>query len=165
MGFIANRINKKHKPINPKLGIVILALMVLGFLMLKYQQAQVYFAHTWVSGDYVYSQLATTLSQREKGLGGVEYLPNGEGMFFVFEQTAQHIIWMKDMKIPIDIIWFDKGKIVDIAPEAQPPSTQNEPLKQYIPRVDANAVLEVPAEFAGANDWKIGDRLKLEFIE
>ena len=168
MGFIKNRLNKKHKPINTKLGIGILVLMFVVYVFLSYQKAQVYYANVWVDGTYVYSQLAITPQQRDEGLGGVEYLPNGEGMFFIFEQSEQYIIWMKDMKIPIDIIWIDKGKIVDIAPEVKPPESAEIPdqaLKQYIPRVAAHAVLEVPAGFAGANDWKIGDKVKLELIE
>lgn len=52
-------------------------------------------------------------------------------------------IWMKDMRIPIDIVWLDKDKkVVYIIQNAQPET----PVKTvYRPPQPARYVLELPA--------------------
>jgi uncharacterized protein len=49
---------------------------------------------------------------QEKGLGGRSALDLREGMIFPFDTAGQYGFWMKDMLIPIDIIWLDGDKKV-----------------------------------------------------
>ena len=47
---------------------------------------------------------AKTEQEKIKGLQGVEKLPKDEGMLFYFDPSEEISMWMKDTKIPIDII-------------------------------------------------------------
>jgi uncharacterized membrane protein (UPF0127 family) len=86
--------------------------------------------------------IADSDNTREKGLGGVTFLGEREGMLFVFPRTGIFSIWMKDMKIPIDILWINDGyRIVkmerDVSPDTYPKTFQN--------NYPARFVLELPA--------------------
>jgi hypothetical protein len=50
----------------------------------------------------------TSTSDKEKGLQGVESLPEDEGMLFYFEPPQDVSFWMKDTKIPLDIIFINE---------------------------------------------------------
>ena len=105
-------------------------------------------------------KVADNDATRQKGLGGVESLPQDQGMLFVFDtkQTSPGF-WMKDMLIPLDFIWISNGKIVEIDTNVPPPAkgTPDEKLKVYTPIVPIDYVLEVNAGFATNNSVKVGD--------
>lgn len=51
--------------------------------------------------------IASSKEERIQGLQGVETLPENEGMLFVFEEPQTVSFWMKDTKIPLDIIFIN----------------------------------------------------------
>jgi len=103
-------------------------------------------------------EIADTSFLRERGLSGHPELTVNEGMLFVFEDLQKHGFWMKDMRFPIDIIWFDQNKkIVDVEERATPQSYP----KVFIPHVSSQFVLEVPAGFFSEHRLKIGDIIKI----
>ena len=74
---------------------------------------------------------------------GRQELGKSEGMLFVAEKDGDIPIWMKDMRIPIDIIWLDaKKKVVHVKRDVWP---DNEPHEVYHTPVPARYVLELPA--------------------
>lgn len=103
--------------------------------------------------------IADTSESRELGLGGRTSLGEDEAMLFVFDIPDRYEFWMKDMKIPIDIIWLDPAfKIVhiesNVSPETYPDTT-------FMPESEALYVLEMNALFAQKNDLKIGDVIEV----
>lgn len=83
--------------------------------------------------------------------------PENQGMFFIFEREDRYNFWMKNMQIPLDILWIDQGKrIVDIKTNVPPCGASCEGLT---PRDKAQYVLEVNTGFAERNRIKIGDRV------
>jgi uncharacterized membrane protein (UPF0127 family) len=65
---------------------------------------------------------------------------------------------MKDMKFPIDMIWFDEKKqVVHVEESAQPDSYP----ESFCPPVDAKYILEVPAGSARAWSLASGDQAVL----
>ena len=51
-------------------------------------------------------------------------LPEDDGMLFVFEHASDHAFWMKDVDLPLDIIFIDNSeKVVYIHENAIPQST------------------------------------------
>lgn len=95
-------------------------------------------------------------SKRARGLMFRKSLPVNKGMLFFFPNTAQHTIWMKNMRFPLDIIWIDQEKqIVDIHKSALP---CKDICKSLVPRQGARFVLEVNAGFTDSNGIKIGDK-------
>jgi uncharacterized membrane protein (UPF0127 family) len=65
-----------------------------------------------VNNFHLTADLVTTDVQQAKGLTIKDHLNENEGMLFVYQQPAEHPIWMKDMKFPIDLIWMDSNGVV-----------------------------------------------------
>ncbi len=115
-----------------------------------------------VAGHKLSVQVADNNYRQFKGLSGRKSLEPYDGMLFIFPTSKPHVFVMRGMKFPLDIIWFDKGEVVDIAPSLPPQDgVPEDQLKQYLPRKAASMVLEVKAGWALQNGLKIGDRLEV----
>ena len=109
-------------------------------------------------------EIANTASTRSKGLSGRASLPNDTGMLFVFEdKSTVPTFWMKDMLIPLDIIWIKEGKIIKIDENVPAPAkgTSDTKLQTYSPGKQIDFVLEVNAGFSKNNNIKAGDSVEL----
>lgn len=105
-------------------------------------------------------EIADTKAKREKGLGGRDSLASSSGMLFVFPQSQKQKFWMKGMKISLDLIYIQDGKIVDIIKNVPPPISSNvsdNQLPVYEPVMPVNMVLETNSGFSDANNIKVGD--------
>lgn len=101
-------------------------------------------------------RIANTEPAREKGLSGTAKLAMDEGMLFDFERSDHWGIWMKDMKIPIDIIWLDKDrKVVHIVKNADP---EHGTSKTFTPAKPALYVLELASGATTQFNIKVGDQ-------
>jgi len=99
--------------------------------------------------------------EMQAGLSGRESLDENHGMLFVFAEPGQPAFWMKDMKFPIDIIWIQNDRVVDLAPNL--PVVAAEFLSTYAPKEPANYVLEVNAGFVEEHGVKVGDRVDIKY--
>lgn len=107
-------------------------------------------------GQNVFSvQVADTEAKRVKGLGGREMLGEREGMLFVFPEPNYPTFWMKDMRIPIDIIWIDREQVIGFVENAEPQKLGEE-VALYRPSHAIQYVLEVKAGTVRALDIKEG---------
>lgn len=104
------------------------------------------------------AEVADTFAKRKKGLSGRDGLEKGEGMIFLFGQSGKYGFWMNEMKFPIDIVWINDNKIVDILPAISPEDQKI----VYYPLEDVNCVLELPANFTKENDLQIGKEILLD---
>ena len=70
--------------------------------------------------------VARTEEEKEKGLMGVETLPENEGMLFDYTDNPQTEIsfWMKDTLIPLDIIFINNQGIVAAITQGEPLSEE-----------------------------------------
>lgn len=87
--------------------------------------------------------LALTQEEWYQGLSGVtELKPNG-GLLFDFKTSDRHGIVMRDMEIPLDIIWLDQDqKVLHIVKNASPDLGES---RVFQPNSPARYVLEVNA--------------------
>ena len=105
-------------------------------------------------------QIADNDEERAKGLSGITSLGENEGMIFIFNtKDITPSFWMKGMKISLDIIWIDDGKIVKI--DKNVPFSDQEKLYTPTPGQPIDYVLEVNAGFSDKNNIKIGDTARL----
>ena len=89
-------------------------------------------------------EVADTYETRKLGLSGKPDLPDGTGMFFIFETPDQYGFWMKDMNFAIDIVWIDeKFRVVDIEKEVTPETFP----QIFYPNQPVKYVLELPAGY------------------
>jgi hypothetical protein len=82
-------------------------------------------------------------------------------MLFVFPAEATQSFWMKNTKIPLDIIFVSAaGKIVDIKNNFLPCLVSDCP--SYTSAVPAQYVLEINGGLAQKRGIKIGDLLQIK---
>ena len=112
-------------------------------------------------------QIADTSAKRTKGLSGVKSLEADHGMLFVFGvKDSTPAFWMKDMDIPLDMVWITGGKIIRIDKNIPAPTagTPDSKLKIYSAGQPVDYVLEVNAGFSDQNNVKVGNGVDLSAI-
>lgn len=98
-------------------------------------------------------QIADTELTRKYGLMGQENLASNEGMLFIYDKSDIYGFWMHNMKIGLDIIWFDNlGNIVHVEQNVPPCTTEPEDCKMYYPNSKGLYVLEVNEGFVEEYD-------------
>jgi uncharacterized membrane protein (UPF0127 family) len=101
-------------------------------------------------------ELAQTETQRARGLMYRDKLDSDKGMFFIFDKEDIYPFWMKNMLIPLDIIWLDKNMKVVYIYKGALPCGQND-YQSITPPVVAKYVLEINAGGADKTGIKEGD--------
>lgn len=115
-----------------------------------------------VGDDRFQVYVADTAKEQATGLGEIETLQAGEGMVFLFGESAPQTFWMKDVEYPIDIVWIQAGQVVGFV-TAQPEAAEV-PLAQYQHYRSPGAVdtvLELPAGTVAKQGLAIGDKVTL----
>jgi len=96
------------------------------------------------NGRSVTLEFASTETQRNIGLMFRPSLPDDHGMLFLFSSPDRHSIWMKNMLIPLDILWLDDHKRI-IHIETNVPPCQREPCLIYRADTPSLYVIELAA--------------------
>ncbi len=141
-----------------KIVLLLAAIAVLSPFILKKETGNIVRINI---GDGIFDvRIAQTQAERARGLGSVRALAANEGMLFEFPQNGLHAIWMKDMLIPIDIIWLsDALSVIDLRRDVSPDTFP----AIFAPHTAARFVVELSAGSVKAFDIKIGSRA--EFSE
>jgi uncharacterized protein len=106
-------------------------------------------------GVVIQAEIADTIKKRAQGLMYREHLSKDRGMLFTFDQAQPWTFWMKNTKIPLDIIWMnEKKQIIHIARNVPICTRTDDGCPQYQPNDPATYVLELGGGEA--------ERLKLE---
>jgi uncharacterized membrane protein (UPF0127 family) len=104
-------------------------------------------------------EIADTDVLRMQGLMFRENLAWNRGMLFVFENEDPYSFWMKNTRIPLDIIWIGADKrVVYIKEQALPCVAQS--CETYSPAAKAKYVLEVNSGWVARNGIRVGDVVK-----
>jgi uncharacterized membrane protein (UPF0127 family) len=104
-------------------------------------------------------ELAETSEQQALGLMFRDSMADDHGMLFLFPTESRRGFWMKNTRIPLDIMYFDKDlKLVSVA-VAKPCRTPRCPT--YASEGPAQYVLELNAGKAAELGVRPGDELKL----
>lgn len=97
----------------------------------------------------------TKSEDQEKGLMFVTDLPRDYGMLFDFKDEKMIYMWMKNTKIPLDMLFINKSnQIVSIKENAVPES-----LEVISSKVPVAKVLEINGGKAGELGIGIGDKI------
>lgn len=112
------------------------------------------------NGKVLKTEVADTPEKLLFGLAFREYLPEDEGMLYIFGESASHQVWTKEFRIPVDIIWVDESKLIVYVEEAAPPCS-NDPCPWYgPPPQNARYVIETNAGFVKKAGIEQGMQLK-----
>ena len=128
---------------------ILLLLIVVFSLSLKIYHSQWPKENIVVAGQELHVLVADTQQHQYKGWSDRKDMGKYDGMIFVMGNRGQHTMVMRDMHFPIDILWVDGSKIVDMAPNVQPESDKGQ-LRPYFSRLPSNMVLELKAGFIKA---------------
>lgn len=119
------------------------------------------FDHLLQVGTSVFNiSVMDTKEKTIKGLSGTAVLPKGYGVLFtLFDPHSRPHFWMKDVTFPIDIIWINKNRVVQITENVPPPKYNQKKLPLYYSLEPVDTVLEINAGEARQRGIKIGDRV------
>jgi uncharacterized membrane protein (UPF0127 family) len=159
-------------------GIILLVLLILPFVFKKTQTAELVKNYPTpppvltpkqisVGQNQLGVYIANTDTTRQKGLGGIDSLPESEGMLFVFDsKNTSQVFWMKDMRFALDIIWIKDNRVIQIDKKvpAPQPNTPDSALRLYTPNTPIDYVLEVNAGYSDSHGIKIGDSVNLSGV-
>ncbi len=117
---------------------------------------------TLPGGAIIHAELADTPQKRAEGLMYRTHLGSDRGMLFTFLEAQAWTFWMKNTKIPLDIIWLnEKKQIIHIEPNVPVCTNQDDSCPQYRPNHDALYVLELAG--GRAESLKLQRDSKLQF--
>lgn len=119
-----------------------------------------------IKGVTLLVEVARDPAAQSRGLSGRESIPEFGGILFLFDTPGDYEIWMKDMKIPIDILWLRNGRVVDLEERVPPaPAGSDEAnIPLYRPDARADTVLEVRSGFASRFAVRIGDAVSINIM-
>ena len=114
----------------------------------------------WVElAGYRYAvEVADDDAERARGLMFRDVLAEGHGMFFIHERTAPLAYWMKNTRIPLDILYFDESLRLVSQQRDVPPCSGGDACPAYPSDAPARYVLELNAGEAariGASDGSV----------
>jgi uncharacterized membrane protein (UPF0127 family) len=95
---------------------------------------------------------------RARGLMFRDSMAADHGMLFVFENMQPRVFWMKNTRMPLDILYFDDNYKLVSAQERVPPC-RSDPCAQYPSTGPAQYVLELNSGVAASLGVKPGDAL------
>jgi len=114
-------------------------------------------------GALIQAELADTALKRAQGLMFRERLADDRGMLFIFGDAQPWTFWMKNTKIPLDIIWMDgKKTIIHIERNVPICTRQDDGCPQYHSAEGALYVLELGGGRAEALQLQRGMRLSFK---
>lgn len=115
-----------------------------------------------LKGQKFQVELAVTQEEQAMGLMFRESLPEDQGMLFIFPGEAPRSFWMRNTRIPLDILYFDgQWALVSLVNSAKPCAVQACP--NYPSKGPAQYVLEINAGKARELGVRKGDRLEVLF--
>lgn len=91
---------------------------------------------------------AITQEEKNKGLQNITELPKDEGMLFYFDPPQDVKFWMKDVKIPLDIVFINDDEEVIKVQEGVPddPTLITASQVSYVLEVNAKSGIQVGDE-------------------
>ena len=106
-------------------------------------------------------EIADTQEKQALGLMFRDSMPTDQGMIFIFPNEAPRSFWMKNCRISLDIMYFDKDlKLVSISADTPPCRVSNCP--SYPSKKPAMYVLELNAGLAKELGVSLGDQLTID---
>lgn len=104
-------------------------------------------------------RLAVTPEEKERGLMWVKRLSKNGGMLFVYEEPQTLAFWMKNMSMPIDILFIGADKKVKYIAHEAYPCLEKMVCPRFAPEEPIQYVLEVSPGYAKKHQIGLGDEL------
>jgi uncharacterized protein len=154
----ANKIFQGHKQYAVMTGLLVLVSLI-GILSVQHHRSEMSYTASPVHG--ISFEISSSTESMERGLGGRASIPAKYGMLFVFPQAGSYGFWMKDMLVPIDIIWLsDTGAILKVDASVSPVTYP----AVFYPPTPVKYVLEMKAGEAAREGLQVGSTVQLPVL-
>src|SRR5688572_7679274 len=136
----------------PRIGIASLLVLLSGCAS----------AGSWVElgGQRYRVEIADDDAERARGLMFRDELAAGTGMIFLHDREEPQAYWMKNTKIPLDILYFNSARKLVAQQRDVPPCTAGDGCPPYPSNAPARYVLELNAGEAAKLKLQNGAELK-----
>ena len=105
-------------------------------------------------------ELALDAATQQRGLMFRDDMPADHGMLFIFDRPNMQTFWMKNCRMPLDILYFDQNyKLVSVQQRVPPCRDADGNCPVYPSSGPAQYVLELNAGTAEKIGVKAGDAL------
>ena len=112
--------------------------------------------HTKDGSFHITCQIADDDQSRKTGLSNVDFLEHNRGMLFVYQTAEPRVFTMKNMNIPLDIVFIDQNLTVIKIVEADIGD-------EYIKSIDpAQYVVEINQGIANKHNIEIGLKVEIK---
>lgn len=105
-------------------------------------------------------EIVDSPEEQQRGLMFRDELAENAGMLFVYPASEQQSFWMKNTRIPLDILFFDDAARY-LGAQLNVPTCRGDPCPTYPGPSPARYVLELNAGRAEALELEVGDVLEL----
>ena len=106
-------------------------------------------------------EVADDDGERARGLMFRDALAAGRGMLFIHEREEPQAYWMKNTRIPLDILYFDAARRLVSQQRDVPPCSLGDRCPPYPSDAPARYVLELNAGEAARLNLRNGTELRL----
>ena len=98
-----------------------------------------------IGGERYIVEIADDNMERARGLMFRDELPDGHGMLFIHDREEPQAYWMKNTRIPLDILYFDNNRLLVSQQRDIPPCSAGNACPSYPSSAPARYVLELNA--------------------
>lgn len=135
------------------------ALLLAGFVLSGCASAG---SGSWVElkGKRFEVEIADDAAERARGLMFRDELAGDHGMLFIHDTEEPQAYWMKNTRIPLDILYFDHMRHLVSLQRDVPACSAGDQCPPYASNGSALYVLELNAGQAANLDVKVGDELR-----
>jgi len=142
-----------------KFFIVIgITILIAVFTLSIYAESYVNKYFAIINNKKITLDIADNPESREQGLMYVESMDENHGMLFIMEKHDFAAFWMKNMKIPLDLVFISGEKVVKIYNNV--PACKILPCEIYPSNYKVDLVLEVNAGYCEKYHIKSGQIVK-----
>ncbi|OGE79204.1 MAG: hypothetical protein A2751_04390 [Candidatus Doudnabacteria bacterium RIFCSPHIGHO2_01_FULL_46_14] len=140
-----------------KYFIIILILLIAGGVYYFQKQTQdLEVADFQVGNKQIKVEIADTIAKQAQGLSGRDSLCLDCGMLFTYQKPKFQRFTMQGMRFPLDMIFIENGKIVEIREGLRYPENGEEPVIIQS-SFESDMVLEVNEGFVWRNRLQVGE--------
>ncbi|MGB9911316.1 MAG: DUF192 domain-containing protein [Microgenomates group bacterium] len=137
-----------------------LFLLIFYFLVFKIKPSSLNLKKITIGNTEILVEIADTPEKRERGLSERDFLPENQGMLFIFEKPDYYSFWMKGMRFPLDFVWINGDTVVEITQNVKPEDLQ--PPKVLKPSQPVDKVLEINNGVVKRYGINVGDKIKIK---
>ncbi len=144
-----------------KIFLILFLIFIAGLILYPYFKKEKKEERVCFKNHCFLAELVLTPEEKSRGLMHRKSLDKDRGTLFIYEKEGERSFWMKNVLIPLDIIWLSEDKkVVYIAENCQPcpelpcPTIKSDKAAKY--------VFEINGGLASKIGLSVGDELEFE---